>query len=677
MTSNLALDSNLDSYHVQNIVVERLPALVSQLGEMQTFLRAASSTEAVSSAQATRLALLDTSIRIRSTIDGVKSDLEAAYRGNADGSVRRNIDAAIMTMIASVESYLSTIELGSPDAEGKVDPASLEDAFSSAVESTIRVWAIVQADLERLLKVRITELGWKLHMSLALMGLLVGLSILLAAMTHQHIVSSLGHLEGIVAKVRELKPSNLGSDQHTGEEFGKLTVAFNNMLAELAAAREREIADQARSAQQTLLTTMGQMAASIAHELNQPLAAIVTNGNAGLRWLANTTPDLDEVRAALQRIVSDGHRASQLIGTIRSMFKKDGQKKAPVDVNQLIQEVLGLMQGELQNQRVSLQTELEAQPIQVLGDRVQLQQVILNLITNAIDAMGSVTEHERVLRVRSETKQSGVVVTVEDSGAGIDPKSTDRIFDTFYTTKSHGMGIGLAICRSIIEAHGGRISASPGNPHGAVFQVVLPTCELRACMKTARSEAQSIVFVIDDDASVRQALQSLFRSVGLQAQVFGSTAEFLSSEPSGCRQLSCARCPVARGQRTGLSRRTGEGENLCSDHFRHRPRRHSDVCQGHEGRSCRIPDQAISRPGAAGRYWNRAQPRSYQARKCEGRFKPAGTLRVIDSPRTGGDGPGHGGPHEQTDCRPIERQRGHRKGSSRQCHGKDGGAVAG
>jgi C4-dicarboxylate-specific signal transduction histidine kinase len=223
------------------------------------------------------------------------------------------------------------------------------------------------------------------------------------------------------------------------------------------------------------------MAASIAHELNQPLAAIVTNGNAGLRWLAKATPDFDEVRAALQRIVSDGHRASQLIGTIRSMFKKDGQKKAPVDVNQLIQEVLGLMQGELQNQQVSLQTELEAQPIQVSGDRVQLQQVILNLITNAIDAMGSVTEHPRVLRVRSETDESdAVVITVEDSGAGIDPKGTDRIFDMFYTTKSHGMGIGLAICRSIIEAHGGRISASSGNPHGSVFQVVLPTCELRA-----------------------------------------------------------------------------------------------------------------------------------------------------------------------------------------------------
>ena len=316
-------------------------------------------------------------------------------------------------------------------------------------------------------------------MSLTLLGGLVGFSILLAIMTHRHIVTSLQHLEGVVAKVRESKTSNVASDRDTKDEFSSLTVAFNDMLAELAAAREREIADQARTAQQTLLTTMGQMAASIAHELNQPLAAIATNGNASLRFLAHTTPDLDEVREALKCIVSDGHRASQLIGTIRSMFKKDGQKRAPVDITQLIQEALGLMQVELQNQRVSLQSELEPQPIQVLGDRVQLQQVVINLITNAIDAMRSVTEHARVLRVRSETNESdAVVVTVEDSGAGIDPKSTDRIFDTFYTTKSHGMGIGLAISRSIVEAHGGRISASPGDPHGAVFQVVLPTCKL-------------------------------------------------------------------------------------------------------------------------------------------------------------------------------------------------------
>ena len=478
--SNLTLDPDLNTYYLQSIVVDRLPGLVSQLGEMQTLLRTAKATGSLSNEHMARLVFLDSSIR--STADRVKSDLAAADRGDVDGSLRRNVDAAIATMIASVESYLGTANAAHLGSEiTRLDSASLERAFSSALGSIIKGWGSAQTDLNRLLQQKIDDLLGKLGLSLTLIGVLVGLSILLAIMTHRHIVSSLGHLEGIVAKVGKPKTASVVSDQNTRDEFNSLTVAFNEMLAELAAAREREIADQARSAQQTLLTTMGQMAASIAHELNQPLAAIVTNGNAGLRWLANATPDFDEVRAALQRVVSDGHRASQLIGTIRSMFKKDGQKKAPVDVNQLIREVLGLMQGELQNQQVSLQTELEVQPIQVLGDRVQLQQVILNLITNAIDAMGSVTDRPRLLRVRSETNESdAVVVTVEDSGAGIDPKSTDRIFDTFYTTKSHGMGIGLAICRSIIEAHGGGIRASPGNPHGTVFQVILPTCKLRA-----------------------------------------------------------------------------------------------------------------------------------------------------------------------------------------------------
>ena len=332
---NLTLDTDLDSYYVQNIVVDKLPALVSELGETQTLLRAAKATGQLSSGHMARLVFLDSSIR--STADGVKNDLAAAYRGNADGSLRRDVDAPITTMIASVESYLDTANAGHLGGEiTGLDPPSLERAFSSAVGSTIKDWAIAQTDLNRLLHQRIDDLEWKLRLSLTLIGVLVGLSVLLAIMTYRHIVSSLGHLEGIVAKVRESKTSNVGSDPDSKEEFNSLTVAFNDMLAKLAAAREREIADQARSAQQTLLTTMGQMAASIAHELNQPLAAIVTNGNAGLRWLANATPDFDEVRAALQRVVSDGHRASQVIGTIRSMFKKDGQKKAPVDVTQLI-----------------------------------------------------------------------------------------------------------------------------------------------------------------------------------------------------------------------------------------------------------------------------------------------------------------------------------------------------
>jgi signal transduction histidine kinase len=473
--SNLTLDPDLDTYYVQKIVVVRLPSLVSQLGEMRTLFWAAETSGSLSSEQTARLLFLDNSMR--STADGMKSDLASAYRGNADGSLRRNVDAAIAAMIPMVESYLDTAKTAHLGGEitGLASP-SLERAFSGAVVSIIRGWGVAQTDLNRLLRQRIGDFVRNLRMSLTLLGGFVGFSILLTIMTHRHIVASLQHLEGVVAKVRESKTSNVVSDRATKDEFNSLAVAFNDMLAELAAAREREIADQTRTAQQTLLTTMGQMAASIAHELNQPLAAIATNGNAGLRFLA--TPDLDEVREALQCIVSDSHRASQLIGTIRSMFKKDSQKKAPVDVNQLIQEVLALMQDALRNQRVSLQNELEAQPIQVLGDRVQLQQVVINLITNAIDAMGSVTERPRVLRVRSETNESDdVVVTVEDSGGGIDPKSTDRIFDSFYTTKSHGMGIGLAICRSIIEAHGGRISASPGEFRGAVFQVVLPTCK--------------------------------------------------------------------------------------------------------------------------------------------------------------------------------------------------------
>ena len=477
--SNLALDPDLNTYYLQNIVVARLPGLVSQLGEMQTLLRAAKATGSLSNEHMARLVFLDSSIR--STADAVKSDFAAAGRGDVDGSLRQNVDAAIATMIASVESYLGTANAAHLGGEiTRLDPASLERAFSSAVGSIVKGWGSAQTDLNRLLQQRIDDLVGKLGLSLTLIGVLVGLSILLAIMTHRHIVSSLGHLGEIVAKVGKSKTSNVVSDRDTKDEFKSLTLAFNEMLAELAAAREREIADQARSAQQTLLTTMGQMAASIAHELNQPLAAMVTNANASLRFLANSTPDLDEVRAALKCVVSDGHRASQVIRTIRSMFKKDGQKKAEVNVNQLIQEVLGLMQGDLENQQVSLRTELEAQPIQVLGDRVQLQQVILNLITNAIDAMGSVTERQRVLRVKSETKESGVVITVEDSGTGIDPKITGRIFDAFYTTKSHGMGVGLAICRSIIEAHGGGISASPGNPNGCIFRVVLPTYELHS-----------------------------------------------------------------------------------------------------------------------------------------------------------------------------------------------------
>ena len=247
--SNLALDPDLNTYYVQNIVVARLPGLVSQLGEMQTLLRAANDTGSLSNEHMARLVFLDSSIR--STADGVKSDLAAAERGDADGSLKRNVAAAIATMIASLESFLGTSKAVHLSGEiTRLDRASLERTFASALNSIIESWGIAQTDLDRLLQQRIDDLVGKLGLSLTLIGVLVGLSILLAIMTHRHIVSSLGHLEGIVAKVGETRASTVVSGRAPNDEFKSLTLAFDNMLAELAAARDREIADQARSAQQ-------------------------------------------------------------------------------------------------------------------------------------------------------------------------------------------------------------------------------------------------------------------------------------------------------------------------------------------------------------------------------------------------------------------------------------------
>jgi PAS domain S-box-containing protein len=221
--------------------------------------------------------------------------------------------------------------------------------------------------------------------------------------------------------------------------------------------------------------TMGAITASIAHEVNQPLAAIVSSGNAGLRWLSKTKPNLDEAAAALRRIVSDGQRASQVIEAVRAMFKKDTHEKTLLDINDVVREVFALLRAELQKHDIVVTYRLAKEVPRVLVDRVQLQQVILNLVMNAIDAISLVIDRPRMLRVSSERNNpDGVIVTLEDSGTGLDPKNIDRIFQPFFTTKSHGMGMGLSICRSIIEAHRGRLSASPGRPHGTAFHVVLP-----------------------------------------------------------------------------------------------------------------------------------------------------------------------------------------------------------
>ena len=205
------------------------------------------------------------------------------------------------------------------------------------------------------------------------------------------------------------------------------------------------------------LTTMGRMAASMAHEINQPLGAIVANGNAGLRWLARTPPNFDEARGALDQIVKDGHRAGDIIEGIRSIFRKREERRAPLNVNELIGEVLRLTRAEIQSERISVRTELLNDLPDIMGDRVQLQLVFRNLIVNAVEAMSSVTDGERVLHIKSEITPAGVRMAVEDSGTGIDQENIDHIFDMFFTTKPHGMGMGLSICRSIVETHGGTL----------------------------------------------------------------------------------------------------------------------------------------------------------------------------------------------------------------------------
>lgn len=231
----------------------------------------------------------------------------------------------------------------------------------------------------------------------------------------------------------------------------------------------------------TRVMTLGELTASIAHEVNQPLAAIVTNGNACLRWLGGAQPNLTEGRQAVERIIKDSYRASEVISRIRALVKKAPPRNDVVDVNDVVREVLTLAQSEARRNQVYLKVQLEDELKPVLGDRVQLQQVVLNLIINGIEAIAKSKAGPRELSVRSSCGESGnIVVAVSDSGEGLESASLDHVFDAFFTTKPDGMGMGLAISRTIIESHGGRIWATPNSPRGAVFQFTLPASEEQA-----------------------------------------------------------------------------------------------------------------------------------------------------------------------------------------------------
>jgi PAS domain S-box-containing protein len=259
-------------------------------------------------------------------------------------------------------------------------------------------------------------------------------------------------------------------------------VAFVLDLSELKRAEERlrESQRQYGEAQMALahanrVTTIGQLTASIAHEVNQPLAGVIANAEACLRWLDRTTPDLDVVRRSVEWIIDDGNRTSEVIRRVRALANKTEIEKVPLDVNDLVREVIALLQRELISHRVTLRTEFAPALPTILGDRVQLQQVVINLVINGVEAMQSVMDRPRELVIRSRQHQTQqVLVSVTDCGVGISAENADRLFTAFFTTKSSGMGMGLSICRSIMEAHGGRLWATANMPHGATLQFTLP-----------------------------------------------------------------------------------------------------------------------------------------------------------------------------------------------------------
>jgi NO-binding membrane sensor protein with MHYT domain/two-component sensor histidine kinase len=317
---------------------------------------------------------------------------------------------------------------------------------------------------------RTTDLGQKL-VAAAVMGL---------AISGMHYTAMRGTIFSAHGPLHEAQ-GNESLDQTTlalavaGITFVILAFASIVSLSERKRAEEALRKARADLAHINRVTTMGELTASLAHEVNQPIAAAVTNANACLRWLTSDPPNLEEARASALSIVKDGMRAAEIISRIRLLFEKGTPQRELVDVNEIIREMIVLLRGEVMRHSISVRAELAADLPQVMGDRVQLQQVMMNLITNSIDAMKDV-DGTRVIAIKSQrAEHEQLMVCVSDTGVGLPPQQADQIFNAFFTTKPHGTGMGLSISRSIVESHSGRLWAVENSSRGTSFHVILPT----------------------------------------------------------------------------------------------------------------------------------------------------------------------------------------------------------
>ncbi len=317
---------------------------------------------------------------------------------------------------------------------------------------------------------RTTDLGQKL-VAAAVMGL---------AISGMHYTAMRGTIFSAHGPLHEAQ-GNESLDQTTlalavaGITFVILAFASIVSLSERKRAEEALRRARADLAHINRVTTIGELTASLAHEVNQPIAAAVTNANACWRWLTSDPPNLEEARASALSMVKDGMRAAEIISRIRLLFKKGTPQRESVDVNEIIREMIVLLRSEVTRHSISVRAELAADLPQVMGDRVQLQQVMMNLITNSIDAMKDV-DGTRELAIKSQrAEHEQLMVCVSDTGVGLPPQEADQIFSAFFTTKPHGTGMGLSISRSIVESHSGRLWAADNSSRGASFHVILPS----------------------------------------------------------------------------------------------------------------------------------------------------------------------------------------------------------